>query len=186
LSRSLQNDVEKTYARFGVILPTVQERLDIALDRRERRAQFMRHIGDEVFSDMFQTAEFGDVVEDEDGAGFVVLFSPCDRRFHIEAAPTREKDFAFLTGASREHRRNEGVQFRMAEHLRRPASARLITCHPEHALPRRIHLKDTALGVQDHDAFHHRREHGQQLGTVFGQFLDFGPQFARHAVERVC
>ena len=83
----LQNDVEKTYARFRVILAAVQERLNIALDRRERRAQFMRHIGDEVFSDMFQPAEFGDVVEDEDGAGFIVLFSPGDRGFDIEAAP---------------------------------------------------------------------------------------------------
>ena len=39
--------------------------------------------------------------------------------------------------------------------------------------------------VQDHHAFDHRGQHGQELGAIFGEFIDLGLQLVRHVVERV-
>ena len=60
--------------------------------------------------------------------------------------------------------------------------------HPgdvEHPFQRWIDLQHATSTVQDHHAFDHRGQHGQELGPIFGEFIDLGSQLVRHVVERV-
>ena len=47
----------------------VEQRLDVAADGGQRRAQLVRDVGDEVTADAIGTPQIGDVVHDEHGAG---------------------------------------------------------------------------------------------------------------------
>ena len=44
------------------------KRLDVAADRRQRRPQLVRDVGDEVAPDLVRAPQIGDVVQDEHGA----------------------------------------------------------------------------------------------------------------------
>ena len=60
--------------------------------------------------------------------------------------------------------------------------------HPgdvEHPFQRWIDLQHATSTVQDHHAFDHRGQHGQELGPIFGEFINPGFQLVRHMVERV-
>ena len=57
------DDLEKTHGVLRIGGRRLQESFDITLDRRQRRAQFVRDVGDKVGADGFQTLEIGDVVE---------------------------------------------------------------------------------------------------------------------------
>ena len=46
----------------------VEQRFDIAADRRQRRAQLVRHVGDEIAAYLIRPLEVGDVVQDENRA----------------------------------------------------------------------------------------------------------------------
>ena len=52
----------------GRVGHVVEERLDVAADGGQRRTQLMRDVGDEVTPDPIGPPQFGDVVQDEDGA----------------------------------------------------------------------------------------------------------------------
>ena len=51
----------------GLVSP-VRQRLDVAADRRQRRPQLVRDVGDEVAADLIGAPQIGDVVEHEDHA----------------------------------------------------------------------------------------------------------------------
>jgi hypothetical protein len=61
------DDSEKPFAVFGAGVPFGQC-LDIATDGGQRRPQFMRHVGDEITSDLIGAFEVGNVVQHEHGA----------------------------------------------------------------------------------------------------------------------
>ena len=59
--------ISRNLAGFGVV-GLVDQRLGVALDGGQRRAQLVRDVGDEVAADLIGAAQVGDVVEDEHGA----------------------------------------------------------------------------------------------------------------------
>ena len=61
------NDVEEFLARVGVIR-IVEQRFRVALDRGQRRAQFVRHVGDEIAPHLIGFPQLGDVVQHQHGA----------------------------------------------------------------------------------------------------------------------
>ena len=62
-----RDDLEELPRAVGVGR-LVEQRLDVAADRRERRAQLVRHVGDEVAPDLIGAPQIGDVVQHEHGA----------------------------------------------------------------------------------------------------------------------
>ena len=52
----------------GIVHRTFAQRLDETLDERERRAQFVAHVGDEFLPRVLQLLEPREIVEDKDGA----------------------------------------------------------------------------------------------------------------------
>ena len=53
---------------LGLRRVIVQERLDVALDGRERRAQFVRDVGHEIAAHAVGVAQVRDVVQHQHGA----------------------------------------------------------------------------------------------------------------------
>ena len=63
----MARDDQKPPALFGVAVAFGQ-RLDVAADRRERRPQLVRDVGDEIAADLIGAPQVGDVVQDHDDA----------------------------------------------------------------------------------------------------------------------
>ena len=61
------DDLQKPPACLSVIGRSVEQRLDVAADRGQRRAQLVRDVGDEVAPDLIGAPQIGDVVQDEHG-----------------------------------------------------------------------------------------------------------------------
>ncbi len=59
----------RTCAGSAPILSLIEQRLDVSAHGRERRAQLVRDVGDEVTADAVGAAEIRDVVHDEHGTG---------------------------------------------------------------------------------------------------------------------
>ena len=55
----------------------------------------------------------------------------------------------------------------------------------EHAFQGWIDLQHATSAVQNHHAFDHRGQHGQELGPIFGKLIDLGFELVRHVVERI-
>ena len=68
--RVAADDLEERAARPAASVPCrpVEQRLDVAADGGQRRAQLVRDVGDEVAADPIGAAQVGDVVQDEHGA----------------------------------------------------------------------------------------------------------------------
>ena len=62
--RMPRDDLEEA-RRLGFVFRSVEQRLHVAADRRQRRAQFVRHVGDEVPPDAVGPSQVGDVVQHE-------------------------------------------------------------------------------------------------------------------------
>ncbi len=63
-----RDDLEETLGHLRIIARAVQQRLDVALDERQRRAQFMADVGDEFLARAFELLEPRQIMEDEDRA----------------------------------------------------------------------------------------------------------------------
>ena len=50
------------------VVGLVDERFGVALDRGQRRAQLVRHVGDEIAADLIGAPQIGDVVQHQHGA----------------------------------------------------------------------------------------------------------------------
>ena len=62
------DDFEKALGDFGIVARAVEQRFDVALDERERRAQFVADVGDEFLARAFELLEPRQIVKDENGA----------------------------------------------------------------------------------------------------------------------
>ena len=62
------DDFQETLGDFGIVARAVEQRFDVALDERERRAQFVADVGDEFLARAFELLEPRQIVEDQDRA----------------------------------------------------------------------------------------------------------------------
>ena len=63
-----RDDLEEARGLLRLRRHVVLQRLDVALDRGQRRAQLVRHVGHEVASHAIGVAQVRDVVQDEHGS----------------------------------------------------------------------------------------------------------------------
>src|SRR5882724_4151495 len=68
-ARMIENNLQKTDAVLRVVNGAGKERFREALDGGEGSLQFVGDIGDEIATDAFELAQFGDVVQNDDSAG---------------------------------------------------------------------------------------------------------------------
>ena len=62
------NGLQEPGGDFGVVPGAVEQRFDVALDERQRGAEFMADVGDEFLAGVFKLLEAGQIVEDQHGA----------------------------------------------------------------------------------------------------------------------
>ena len=62
------DDFEEAVGDLGIIARAVEQRFHVALDERERRAQFVADVGDEFLARALQLLEPRQIVEDQNGA----------------------------------------------------------------------------------------------------------------------
>ena len=60
--------IPRNRLRSVLVGVAVGERLDVAADRGQRRAQLVRDVGDEVAADLIGAPQLGDVVQHQDDA----------------------------------------------------------------------------------------------------------------------
>ena len=70
-SRLLVHDGKKPLARFGIVARRPEQGVDEAGERRQRGAQFMARIGDEIGPHLLGALEFGNVVQGQSRNGAV-------------------------------------------------------------------------------------------------------------------
>ena len=78
----------------------VQQRLDVAADRRQRRAQFVRDVGDEVAAHLIGAAQVGDVAQHQHGAAAARARRPARRAPRTSGAAGVELHFDRRAGRS--------------------------------------------------------------------------------------
>src|SRR2546429_1518875 len=91
----LENDLQETNAVLRIVHRAGEQRFRKALNRRERRLEFVGHVGDEVAADSFELAQIGDVVQHDDRAGVFRGFYGGNRCREKTPAQRSGNDFRF-------------------------------------------------------------------------------------------
>ena len=175
-----RDDVQESLALLGGGVP---EGFDVAADRRQRRAQFVRHVGDEVAADLIRPPQIGDVVQDHDGTarvGCVDGRRARDERGLRIAGPGQLDAFCrrALEG-QRDLLRDRGLahDFRIETAF----GGRVDAEHP----PRRVVGQlQAAMLVHHQHAFDHAREDGGQPRAIRLEAAQPSREVARHAVQQ--
>ena len=94
--RLLPNLLQKDSAMFGIVDGAIEQILDVDLDDRQGRLEFVGDVGHEVLPHSFETAQFGGVVQDEDDI-FLITDTGVETRFSTTNAtiPDGEQDSCF-------------------------------------------------------------------------------------------
>ena len=53
---------------LGIVLRAVEQRFDVAFDERQRGAEFVADVGDELLARPLELFQAGEIVKDQDGA----------------------------------------------------------------------------------------------------------------------
>ena len=84
------DDGQEAPGRLPVVARSTEERLGVALDGGERRAQLVRDVGHEIAPDDLEPPELGDVVQHEHEAeGLAVGVRAAGRRSPAASGPCR-------------------------------------------------------------------------------------------------
>ena len=81
--------ISRKLPRLLRIRRLVEQRLDVAADRRQRRAQLVRDVGDEVTADLVGPPQIGDVVQDQHRAAAAARPTPARRARRTAARQSR-------------------------------------------------------------------------------------------------
>ena len=84
------NDFDELPVVLLVLQAAVQQGLGVTLDRRQRRTELVRDVGDEILAHAFQALEVGDVMQNRDGASAGAQLER--RRLHLERAALRRRE----------------------------------------------------------------------------------------------
>ena len=160
-----------------------EQRFDVAANRRERRAQLVRHVGDEVAADLVGAPKLGDVVQHEDGA--VRAAAGGRRRAGHDRARriARRRQLQRVGRPPGERRRHQFGDRRMADRLDVVASERQLV-ELQHPLRGLVDELQPSLRIDDDDAFDHAGEdrfHARAVARLLGQLA---PDDLHRVVER--
>ena len=160
----------------------VEQRLDVAANRGERRAQLVRHVGDEVAPDLIGPAQVGDVVQHEHSAAAA---GAGDGRGPGDEHPVRIPGQRHLlapglvaTQGARQLRRD----VRVANHFEiRPAGGRRVDA--QHELRGAIHHLQPPLPIDDQHALDHAGEDGAHSRAIARELFDPSAQLLNRRIE---
>ena len=164
----------------------VRQRLDVAANRRQRRAQLVRDVGDEVAADLIGAPQIGDVVEHEDHAVRRRPRISRDRRGPRREGPrrvARRRQLDRVRGLSAERRAHEIGDRRMPDGLDVVAADRQ-RVELQHLRGRFVHDLQPSLRIDDDDPFDHAGEDGAHAAAIARQVADSRAEILDRFVER--
>src|SRR6266478_4457361 len=171
-ARMLENDLQKADAILRVVNGTGKERFREALDGGEGSLQFVGDIGDEIATDAFELAQFGDVVQNDDGAGGLRGGDGSDGDGEESLAQRAGDDLGFDARLSLQDLAHRFEQFRLSYDLHKSASRLRGHVEIQDFLKPWIGEEQTFRGVHDRDAFHHAAENRRREIALFGERTD--------------
>ena len=186
--RVAEGDLEKAPRVLALLERAAEQRLEIALDRRERRAQLVRDVGDELGADSLEMPERRDVVEHEDDADAGLV--PCQHERHgvdLHGARHRREQphLAMRHGPRAAHAApaDERVEIAVANDFHE-GLALAARRHTEDRARSLVHREDAVVAVDRDHPLDHRVQDGRRLGALLLEVRDLVDEARRHRVER--
>ena len=180
--RGVAEDDLQELARLAVFA-LVEQRLDVAANGGQRRAQFVRDVGDEVAAHLVRPPEVGDVVQHQHGAvaGRVPRRGRAGDDHARGLQPQGELHARRLLAAQRAPDLRDDV--RMTDRVG-VATVDPRVGNAQHPLRRAVHEPEAAVLVEDQDAFDHPREDRLHARPVAREIRQPAPELENHGVER--
>ena len=161
------DDLEEAAVVGRVIRRSVEERLHEALDRRDGRLQFVRHVGDKVAADVLQPLHVGDVVEHDHRSPFARRVAQGRAAEADRAVADPVEDQIVLDRlAAVDCQQREAAEIRIADHLLQGAADDPLQIDVEQVGGRPVDAQHPLPGVDRHDALDHAAEDGLLLGAL--------------------
>ena len=177
-----RDDVEEA-ARLGVGRHEIEQRLDVAPDRGERRAQLVRDVGDEVAADPIGAAQAGDVVEDQhDALRAFARDTGGLRHDHLDRI-LGDRQLLGVGRLTAQGAADLRLDVRMADELDIAVPHR-IAAHPQRPACRLVGELDDALLVHHQHAFDHPGQDGFHARAIAGQRGEAAVDHLERVVER--
>ena len=178
-----RDDLEELARAVG-IGRVVEQRFHISANRRERRPQLVRHVGDEVAPDLIGPAQIGDVVQDEHGAAAAGAGDGCGPGHERSARIARQRQLLAARPRRREARRVSCAAMSGCRITSRYGPAGGGRIDAQHVLRGAIHELQPPLPIDDEHAFDHAGEDGAHPRAIARQLLDPSAQLLHRGVER--
>ena len=197
------NDFEETAIILRIVEGAGEQSFGEAADGGERRLEFVRDVGDEILADALEATEFGDVVEDDDGARGSDISVGGTRAFRIcrsggfdgthggggDGKTAGLDDAGGNVGAQTilplQGAADEAEKFRIANDFDDGAALIGGGIHTENVEKGLIAKDEILLGVNDGDAFCHAAKNGVGLGALAAEGANGVVEVAGGFVERI-
>ena len=169
--------------RVCAVVALLEQRLDVAPDRRERRTKFVRHIADEIPAYLVGALQVGHIVQDEHDArpqrvaGRSGASDEHTRRIRAKGELDAWRRFAAQRACDLRH------DVRMADRVGVTATDPGIG-NTEHPARCRVHEPHAPVAVQHQHAFDHPREDGLHARPIAREIRQARAELEHHAIER--
>ena len=176
--------LQEAERRLATLACRPEQRLGVSLDRRERGAQLVRDVRDEVPPHGLETAQLGDVVQHEHQAERRSVLGGEPGAVHLQRAPVAERD------VTRDHRLPAGELTRdlgdagMTHEIDERAPGHDGPGRETEELARpRVRQHDPAVEVGDEHALHHAAQDRLEPLALHTHRGERGLDVARHVAE---
>ena len=149
----------------------VGQRFDISADGRQRRAQLVRDVRDEIAPDLIGAPEIRDVVEHEHGAVGAAAGRRRRARHDGARGVARRRELQRVGGPSRQRRGHQLRDRRVPDRFDVVAPERQVV-EPQHPSRGLVGQLQPSLRIDDDDAFDHAGEdgfHARAIARLFGE-----------------
>ena len=171
--RFVRDALQELLSVDGILRGPIQQGFDAGRDDRERRFQFMRHVGDEILAQTFQTANVGRVMQDQNGSAGHLGSAPAGQRqtsgMDRQTAcrrPAPDNLFAFRFGP-RQGSANDVLERTQPHDFPETPTDGGFHVEVEQFGGAFVGEGNALLGVESHNALDHAAEDGAQLLAIF-------------------
>ena len=174
------NDAQKSLPRLFIV-GVVNQRFGVALDGGQRRAQFVRDVGDEVAADLIRVLQVGDVVQHKHRAAALGHHrgnAPDQRAIAVQ----RQRQLDAFGGPARHGARDLLDDGRMTDGFDVGTAAGL-ALELQQVARSFVHELQPPLAVDDQHAFDHAGEDGLHARAVAGERVHPLPQFMHGGIH---
>src|SRR3989338_540150 len=182
-----EHDLEEAPRVVPFLERAAEQRLEVAVDRRERRPELVRDVRHELRAHLLEPAQLRDVVEHHHDAGLRARQAQ-RHRVHLEPPVGRPGEPELVARDAGRPRRADGpeevVQGRVADDLEERSALEARRVEAEHGARPLVHQEDRAAPVHSEHALDHAVEDRGRLGLLLLEVADLLAEPPHHRVER--